>query len=320
MTALLAIILSSLFALCSSQWIASIIPFPREARGMACGSFNGSIFLLGGTYTPTPARRQLVEYSVPPVDQFIDHTALLYDVFGNSEFYTQIGSILYLISSAGSTIHVYDMSNKMFTPNVVSIPTSVNWYGCIASIHDRLFVVGGGDPDAHLSFNYLQVLELKYMNWIDGPTMARKRVRHSCVADTFGLFAIGGYDYESSSPWLTSIETIDINNTTQNSWEIIHNLEESNVVASSVVHNHLIYVMGGRTCSPQPCTFYDTVYIIDTKTKSVTLSNDRLPYDAFEIASTILGGFIYIFGGGNGAGSTPVNEWAYYELPSLSPT
>eukprot|EP01083_Nonionella_stella_P146457 460669_1 len=78
--------------------------------------------------------------------------------------------------------------------------------------------------------------------------------------------------------------------------------------------------MGGRTCSPQPCTFYDTVYIIDTKTKSVTLSNDRLPYDAFEIASTILGGFIYIFGGGNGAGSTPVNEWVYYELPSLSPT
>eukprot|EP01083_Nonionella_stella_P270222 914900_1 len=212
------------------------------------------------------------------------------------------------------------MSNKMFTSNFVSIPTSVNWYGCIASINDRLFVVGGGDPDAHLSFNYLQVLELKYMNWIDGPTMARKRVRHSCVADTFGLFAIGGYDYESSSPWLTSIETIDINNTTQNSWEIIHNLEESNVVASSVVHNHLIYVMGGRTCSPQPCTFYDTVYIIDTKTKSVTLSNDRLPYDAFEIASTILGGFIYIFGGGNGAGSTPVNEWAYYELPSLSPT
>eukprot|EP01083_Nonionella_stella_P024214 66931_1 len=135
-----------------TAWQTSSVTLPRKDQGMACGHFNGSIFLLGGFSYGT----QLVEYDIVS-GVMIDHgTSILpVDTYGGGQYWTQFGESVLMIDPSGDLLCAFDLKTKQFKygwQNLDIPRMNIDYRACLASNDAHIFVVGGGGP-----VKYLQV-------------------------------------------------------------------------------------------------------------------------------------------------------------------
>eukprot|EP01084_Bolivina_argentea_P178207 308054_1 len=326
--------------LLSNAWIATTSPLlPRHDFGMAIGYYKGVIYMFGGHYN----QRQITEYHIA-TNSMIDQgqNELSINVWGNSQYYTQIDRLMYWINGdSGSNISVYDLQNKQFFPGqITDIPTTVTSVGCLASSSsdNLLFVVGGYNGSHTLAT--LQIYNLSSGEWFFGADMIYARYRHACIVDPKHdkLYAIGG-SLTPGGGGTSFVETILVT-------DILSDLKSTNLVGAqwssnpplfqdiiypiAVLRTNYIYIIGGVWyCSGLNCPYYKlekAVQIINCNDGSVTVG-PRLNYAIYLPAAINVNHKIYVFGGvvsvSRDASRTNTDKWQYMDLlinTTTSPT
>ena len=227
-----------------------------------------SIFLFPGGESN---RWQLIEYDIA-TDNFIDHgpnclgringiTSML-EARGYGQFYTQRNELFYWIDwkSSGSKIYVYDLSTQNLSNQInLTRGLSVGQYGCIASYHDMIYIVGGWNNNY---VNELQIYNTSNQTWQIGPSLAQSRRGHACIVEPLSktLYAIGGFAVTYS----TSIEKIQIANHVQMyggiqpQWSYFNDHLEYGVVQTrAVVYDEDILIIGGFQMNLNQRTYID---------------------------------------------------------------
>eukprot|EP01083_Nonionella_stella_P209589 759607_1 len=251
-----------------NDWIGPSSPtLPRDVYQAAAGydSTNNRIWILGDW----PGDKSLMSYDIDS-NFFTNYSALSNGITGLGNFYTQIDDILYMISGiggsysypAGSTPVIH---NKLSTFNVntaqftyyyqnIDIPLTVDTYGesdgCLASIDDALFVLGGGHGNVY-KYEYVQVLNLTSSTWIYSPDIAylnEGRLFTSCVVHPYNnaLYVIGGYNRSLETATIEKLYVGDLAQISQYSWEFIESLPHPMLFLRSVVYGNDIVSVGGK--------------------------------------------------------------------------
>lgn len=260
--------------------------------------------------------QQVTEYNVTS-GEFTDRGefTLTAMIWGTSSFYTQIGSVLYVIHPSGNTLCAYNMATNVFVPSWpgIAIPTDVGSGGCLTSDVQFLYVLGGRVDT--LSLDTIQILDKLAVQWINVTAkMQTKRRMLSCVMDaaSSSIYAIAGYD-GSVIGYLSSIEKIDTDSLTS---QTIGSLTELAGYTRSILHKSYIYVVGGYFYDRGIAHDRDTMHVIDTDTDSVHLLSERLPYGVYAAAAAVTADSLFVFGGSHNG--HPISDWMIYALLSTS--
>eukprot|EP01083_Nonionella_stella_P111152 325903_1 len=299
---LLIIVLS--IHIISSQWIPGNATLPRSGGGWAVGSYNGSTFILGGSYE----QRQIIEYQHHQ-NKFIDKGENASNATIKSwgaQFYVQKEEKIYMVTEASSYFTVFDMHSLQLTSQWQNLPLKqyVDTGACVAASDHHLFVTGGIDGSTYL--DTLQMLSLSSHEWVNAPPMNHAREQHACVVHQDRLWVFSGWS--GGSPNVETYERITIisTNVSQHSWTDITPLH------------------GPRQLTPPPRIKND-VFIFNVSTDQFYQSLDTLLYGVESPGVTLVNDNIYLFGGGGDTGAQ--DTFMYYPLlpslttdPSKSPT
>eukprot|EP01083_Nonionella_stella_P093296 261398_1 len=283
------------------------------------GSINNTIWILGSHYGQL--ERQLMSYDIDS-NLFTDYsaTALSNDVSGWGDFYTQIDDILYMIDPWNDTLSTFNVNTAQFAYYYqnIEIPHTVSDNdGCLASIDDALFVLGGGT-----SYKYVQVLNLTATTWIVSPEvdyLNHGRRSTSCIVHPYNnaLYAIGGIpDTET----IEKLHVGDLAHLSQYKWEFIESLPHPMSDLRSVVYENDIVSIGGYNTVTLA---ENEVFVIDVTTDTVRLSGS-MPFDCIRTGFIVARNVLYSFGGINGEEAS--NRFQYLNMtgqthrPTADPT
>eukprot|EP01083_Nonionella_stella_P174000 601988_1 len=272
---------------------------------MAVGSYNGSIYLIGGANW-----RTLTKYSIDlntftliePIPWLSDPISDLF-LFNIGQFWTQQDDILYVsspdLSFSFQYIQSLDLATLVYSDTFATVPQDIGaeyGYHCLASSTDYIYVTGADlGQDSHL----LQALQISTGQWTMGNQMNVGRRRHSCVASGRFLYVFGGHDPHVNTLTmsnthtinLTSTERIDINQITSQNWSYAVPLIQAVIHSRAVSCGDKLFVLGGRG----PDGFVDLAQIIDPLTQSI--STQTMPYAVLAMGPICFEQDIYGFGG-----------------------
>eukprot|EP01083_Nonionella_stella_P141108 434144_1 len=276
---------------------------------MAVGSYNDSIWLIGGGYDS----KQSTEFKVN-TQIFTNYRddALSSDVRGHGQFWSQQDHVIYIIDkNTGNSFCIYDLMNNQFTSNWMNVTFSANVgdKSCLSSTPEALYVTGGLNSSSGYSHNILQIVSLSSLIWVSSPpNMNMVRRNHACIVHNNYLWAIGGF----SSDYLKSIERILITNIMNNEWMPTSDLSTELYALRVVARYDTLYVIGGWKYGGA----VDIIHLIDANTGLVNVSSDPLPYPTAYSSPIIYHNIFYVFGGIR-VTYEPMNRWAYYPLPPI---
>eukprot|EP01084_Bolivina_argentea_P064035 116804_1 len=300
---------------------------PRPGDGMAVGSYNDSIYLLGGFQY----QHQLIRYDINTnkmIDLGANHFPSSANIFGYGQFYSVKNNIIYMIDHNPSTdrqpipdtLATFNIKTLTFTKywNHINISYPVGPGACIAIDDSFVYIVGGS--------NYLQMLSLKTNKWIHNvPPMHENRNYLTCniYPQNNALYAIGGFAPSRDGPveYLDTVEYIIINNDMhQTSWKPLNGrLLYPTESARSIIFETSIFVIGGQYYDQhQNRQYISAIQIIDTTTGQIR-AGGKLAQSIENTATIFVNGVIYAFGGYY---SNPLKLWQYCRLitPTKSPT
>ena len=128
-----------------SKWETSPTVMLQEDSGMAIGYYNGVITLLGG---PNDFF-DIQEYSIED-DSFSWHTEPKWDgehndLYGDSQFWTQVNHFIFMLCNDGKTLNVYDLENRNYIQSWEDelLEKALNIYeGCLTSKDRILYFIG----------------------------------------------------------------------------------------------------------------------------------------------------------------------------------
>eukprot|EP01083_Nonionella_stella_P037854 103143_1 len=286
----------------TGQWMLLTNPkMPRPDYAMAIGIHNGSFYMMGS--------ESLMEYNIAQ-NAFIDHGERFFkdSIYGDSTFYTQVGDVLYILSDPG-VLNAFNLDTKELTESVFTLPIPVHYSACLNSNSDYLSATGGWNSKKAIAT--VQILDLTTLQWLDNvPSLTQNRFQHACAIDLDILYAIGGHVDVNPLSMIESISTLNI---AQNTWQKLGDLPVAVGFARAVVHEHVIYVLGGGIVDGPGYTLYNTVQMINAITHEVSVSPHDLVSSLSEVAPIIMNNVIYAFGGWEDAG--PTDTWMTYQLP-----
>eukprot|EP01083_Nonionella_stella_P044164 119020_1 len=196
------IIVLTIYSPTHSEWISHPQnTMPRDDTLCAIGSYNGSIYLLGGFNKP----RQQTIYDTK-TDSFVLYNSNFIStdakVFGEAQYWTQIQSNLYILNDLdtdNNKISVFNMATNSFNPNFEPVPIAmIDGMGraCIASssFYNSIFINGGITTEG-IPRGETYVLNIQTMEWGTVSTLMQKARRsHTCIIHPTNhvLYSISG--------------------------------------------------------------------------------------------------------------------------------
>eukprot|EP01083_Nonionella_stella_P140551 431161_1 len=276
---------------------------------MAVGSYNQSVFLLGGY----PVSTLLYTYDIRQNSFTTTNISQLDAGYSRSQYYTVMDNILYF--AAYEYISIYNMNTNTYVQQWQHGPTQNVANQCLTSTKDLLFVIGG-------KFNGTYVLDVTVIfnfsshSWFNSASINTARTQHACAASDIKLYTMGGLD--SVGGYLSSIERVNIIDVVYNiSWTIIGDLNSAVDGLRAVTFEDKIVIIGGEGSANSDYELL--VHIIDTNNDEISTLPDPLPYGLLNHSPIVVGNVLYIFAGYTwGVGGR--NTWIYYELPTYDPT
>eukprot|EP01083_Nonionella_stella_P308094 1085603_1 len=293
------------FIICSKVTTASwttLSDMSRKGDQMALGVYNGKVFLIGGY----DYNSQAMTYDTTTL-QFTDlgQNALSGSIFGGkAQYYTQQGTIIYMIDRDGYDLNIYNMATDQFTSAWHALDSPVGSAGCLASTSSHLYVTGG--DYSHIQ---LQVFSLSTHQWLsNAPDMKAERRRGACIVENGYLWAFGG-DIDTN-------ERIQVAGIISNSWAYVDPLSETLSKIRCASWSNTIYIIGGENDLYEAKTY---VHVMDAITGSIRQLSDDMPAINEWSSPIVIGDILYVFGGFY-PGGTLMNYYAYYTLSTSSPT
>eukprot|EP01083_Nonionella_stella_P164432 544173_1 len=317
-----SLIIYAIICVANSQWISPSSTLPNTNHGMVVGVHNGTIFILGGSYSAssyTVPLTQMTEFQIE-TETFIPMTQTLpNDVEAWGQIWSQLDEMMYMI--VGSTLSTFNMITKQYTNAWIDLNADVGGKdGCLAAVNDQIFVTGGYVNDQ--SIDTLQVLNVTSLQWISNtPSMQTKRCDHACVVHYNYLWVFGGWNEILGS--LKTNERIDITDVTSNQWKFIGDLSGVAYALRAAVWQQSVFVTGGYQGSGNH-VYLDTVHVVDGITGDIVLALERLVSTVAFHGIVSIHNVIYLLGGATGPGGVKgvaVNTWMRYgQRPTIMPT
>eukprot|EP01083_Nonionella_stella_P166773 558643_1 len=176
------------------EWVDLGVQLPRPSCYMAVASYNNSIFLFGGKGETGDLFNQAVKFDLlSQTTTDLGEGYLPFDVYGYGKYYTQINHLFFAFDGGSNPSHitVYNLITKQVS-NTKPMSQYVGYDGCLSSMDDLLFVIGGSGGGSGAS---TQMYNISSQNWTIGPEMNQNRLKHTCVVDWIDsvLYAIGGW-------------------------------------------------------------------------------------------------------------------------------
>eukprot|EP01084_Bolivina_argentea_P107497 192194_1 len=294
-----------------SNCVTSDLQLPRAFTGGAIGYHNDTIFLLGQD-------ESLVEYIISK-NNITDHGAALpTDLYGNSQFYTQIDETLYMIDPLIFAISSYDLNTNVF--NYEAFVPIGRTKQCLAGVANNLFVLGGYTHKT--TYSNFQIFNISSQEWSSGPDMLYNRHGFTCNVHpiTEELYAIAGFETQlTKNPvqryYRSEIEKINISsikNITNEAWIQLPQPLFPGYQVRSVVFEDYIFVIGGLYNDNKRIH----IQSINCVTGEVTTEAAFLNYGVSKAGAIIANELLYVFGGGGDV----ENSFQYSTLgPTISP-
>ena len=216
---------------------------------------------------------------------------------------------MFTLNRNSEIINVYDLQSLSYRDLDTTVPISSTSDACISSSEystPRLYVTGGFDfyDSGTIILDDLKILNLNEMLWLIGPpSMTVGRSRHGCAVANGMLWAIGGYDE-------VSVEAISVTDITTEAWKSIGNLSCELGLSGITTVDEVIFIVGGHCYDTD--TYSDTVYTIDTLTKSINVYEHSLPSSVRAMSVISIDYTIYGFGGYDGTSS--LDSWLTLQL------
>eukprot|EP01083_Nonionella_stella_P290048 986940_1 len=326
----MTMVLSAVLAIASTSsdynnWTAPSSPtLPRPADSAAVGydSTTNRIWLVG-SYDPYKfVSHQLMSYDIDSaVFTNYSATALSHPVEGQGDYYTQIGDILYMIDPTGNKLSTFNVNTAQFAYYYqnIDIPHTVFDDGCLASIDDALFVLGGYENTSYKNAKSVQILDLTTSTWIVSPEvgyLSEGRVWASCIVHPYNnaLYAIGGCystdGYGARQP-IEKLYVGDLAHISQYDWESIDSLPGALRDLRSLVYGNDIVSIGGYNSDNSG---RNEVFVIDVTSDTVRLAG-HAAFDCLRAGSIVVDNVLYSFGG-----YPNEKRFQYLEMHSLAPT
>eukprot|EP01083_Nonionella_stella_P221471 791191_1 len=267
---------------------------------MAVGSYNGSIYLIGGV---AAVGMSLTKYSIDlNTVTLIEPTPWTQQYWFNwGQYWTQQDDIVYVaqpdLYSGPGYIQSLDLATLVYSARFATvlhdIGASFHGYYCLASSTDYIYVTGAYRIQ---NSNLLQVLQISTGQWTVGNRMNVGRLYHSCVVYGSFLYVFGGHVRTVGSRNvhtinLTSTERIDINQITSQNWSYAVPLIQAVIQSRAVSCGDKLFVLGGRG----PDGYVNLAQIIDPLTQSI--STQTMPYAVIAMGLICLEPDVYVFGG-----------------------
>eukprot|EP01083_Nonionella_stella_P066526 175240_1 len=291
----------------TSHWL-NLTPLLSPDSSMAVGSYNGSIYLIGGF---SGDFNHVTKYSIA-LDTFsaIEPTPLTSPLFAFGQFYTQQNDIVYMSfqTNPATSPSAFDLSTLTYTQPFTSLPSDPGLYRCVASFMDYLYVTGGHGTRAGGSKQNksLQVMQISTGQWKESPNrMNTGRKMHSCIVHQSWLYVFGGYGS------LKSTERVGTNQIISKIWKNSVTLKEGVRYSRAVSCGDKLFVLGGYSAGVP----MNTAQLIDPLLKTVSVQT--MPYALVHMGTICVEQDIYVFGGSTGDN---VNHVFYYTEFTENPT
>eukprot|EP01083_Nonionella_stella_P002607 7479_1 len=309
-----------------TPWIMGNESLPRASDAMAVGSYNGTIFLIGG-YNEKGNNKQLVEVDIDTQNVTdLGKTFLPLETSCEGQSWTQHAHLVYTIDGTGSFFNTFNLITKSYTTTALTFPINVGGGGsaCLASSDTFLYVVGGAyqlDP-----INTVQILSLSTNSWVnDPPPMQVQRHQHACLVHNNYLWGFGGAELDRYGTEHATSERILTTQITQNTWDFIDSFNVSLYGIRAAAWNDIIYIIGGIVGTID----HHWMRLVDANTGTIIMPNDALPFSNSWGSPIIVDGLLYVFGGYFDESKDDFSpEWFYYtltpfiatQIPSNDPT
>eukprot|EP01083_Nonionella_stella_P318975 1168414_1 len=309
---------------CSSTFLVgdSRMPFADAKMAIGYDETNDTILLLGGFQF-----RQ--HFALFKNNNFIDQDKQFFNdsIYGDGQFYTQLGNILWMISSDNTGFRTFDTRTyQMKSPSSpsIEIQTPVDDSACLTSTDDYLIVIGGGGAKyPYLYLDTVQIYHLAANQWLSNvSTLNAGRIHSACVVGNNKLYSIGGYGNDDDS--LDSIEVLDVSNMSaisSTSWNYLGcTLQKArDSLRVALYGTDMIYVVGGETLFRA----WPSVDIINTVTDECLVADD-LNFDVTGAPPIIVQNTLFVFGGAttltSGDNFIVEDRYQYLPLPTFNPT
>ena len=198
---------------------------------------------------------------------------------GNNADYEQVGDLIYFFQ--GTSVYTYDVNIEQITSNSIPGASGIQGWSCWTHDTKYIYFVGGYYSPELSMYNFSSG------SFITGaPQCNAGRYVCGCEVSPNGkLYAIAGWGPHDSA------EMIHTTNIMSNSWTYLSDtlIETPSSYTATVLYGDYIFVMGGRSFATGQSTA-TSMYIINTITDSITLSDERLVYGTLSGSAVILKG------------------------------
>eukprot|EP01083_Nonionella_stella_P005415 15634_1 len=237
-----------IISLCNAQWQQISEPLlPRGDSCMPCGTYNNSIFFIGGWMSES----DVMEYKIA-TNIMVNHGANVYSPSTHGmegiAFYYQWNNILY-IQKEVDVFYQLDMETNDFWSNWISIPAQAAFNDfvieCVTGNDEYLVMSGGGwYAGEDTSRVEVYVMFLNNNTWIIGTSMGTARRNHGCCFISDFFYVIGG-DNTRSIEKINSTQIITPSEPSSQ-WSALQNdLISQSFKGSIVQYFNDIWVIGG---------------------------------------------------------------------------
>ncbi len=173
-------------------------------------------------------------------------------------------------------------------------------------VGNKLYVVGGNDGINTIAT--MEVLDPLTNEWTPKTPMPTDRGLPVCASVDGKIYVIGGVRGPLGSPDYSGLKTVEVYDTTSNSWSTLADMPTKRWGSSAVVYNGKIYVVGGVTFFPT--TVYNSVEVYDPQngTWNTITQLAPMPTARYCFTTCLLDNNIYAIGGWYHSSNGPIYD------------
>eukprot|EP01084_Bolivina_argentea_P174956 303014_1 len=212
----------------------------------------------------------------------------------------QVTNKLWMLANKQQYLTVFDLDNQRITQTIsIPVTTYTTTGRCVTNYNQYILVFVSDQFHIYNTLN---------KTWTLGTSLTTERLDASCNTVWNTVYVIGGYN---SYNHLNTIEYM--NNCCNNQWIQITD------TFSTPIYDHRSLVLGGYIYVIRGfgTTYVDRVDIIDTISKTILPTANKLPLPKREVSTILVQNVIYIFGG---YPFTDNEHYQYGVIQTMSPS
>ena len=211
----------------------------------------------------------------------------------NGKIYA-IGGAPSLTGAYYSTVEEYDPATDTWTKKT-RMPTARNGLAA-AVVQDKIYVVGG-EPSAQASLATVEMYDPATDTWTPKANMPTKRTFHSACGVGGKLFVLGGVTAgDPAAEWCPP--ALDVYDPATDTWTTKGNVKTPRACAAVCALDQRLFFIGGVLGGDLHAAPVSTVEQYDPATDTWT-RKANMPTARSYPSATVLGGKIYVIGGGD---------------------